>query len=247
VLIGVASAESDTLLACILKMRRHYPALRIILYTERDYALTASLMQALDLGVQGLIFEAFTSTLSPLFLHELRRKLTTSKTEKKGSLPLVATTALARRRPTAIAIGASTGGPNALQSWCEAMRDNLPKVPIFITQHMPPHFTTALALQLTRALGRECLEPSSGEAVTNTSVFLAPGDWHMEIWGAPASVHLHTHAQQGYVKRPSAAVVMPLRSLIGYHPADYSSALMLTHRPLIYRGSGSMNLGPPSE
>ena len=49
----------------------------------------------------------------------------------------------------AIAIASSTGGPSALLQLIPALKDG-PKQPIFITQHMPPRFTTSLAEHLSR-------------------------------------------------------------------------------------------------
>jgi len=55
------------------------------------------------------------------------------------------------------------------------------KVPVLITQHMPPTFTTILAEHLARASGRPAREPTDGEAVAPGTVFLAPGGRHMRV------------------------------------------------------------------
>ena len=81
----------------------------------------------------------------------------------------------------AIAIGSSTGGPQAL---FEVLRGLVGvRQPIFITQHMPATFTTILAEHITRLTGLKCAEGVNGEQVQPGRVYLAPGDYHMVIEG----------------------------------------------------------------
>jgi two-component system chemotaxis response regulator CheB len=87
-------------------------------------------------------------------------------------------------RPAAIAIGSSTGGPQALVALLSALRGG-PKQPIFITQHMPPTFTAILAEHLKRASGRETAEAVDGEAVVEGRIYIAPGDHHMRVERSP--------------------------------------------------------------
>jgi two-component system chemotaxis response regulator CheB len=77
-----------------------------------------------------------------------------------------------------IAIGSSTGGPQALQKLLANLPADL-KLPILITQHMPPTFTTILAQHLARASGLPCAEGVDGEPVRPGRIYLAPGDFHM--------------------------------------------------------------------
>ena len=57
--------------------------------------------------------------------------------------------------------------------------------PIFITQHMLEEFTELLAEQLARNSGLDCREAEDGEKVAPGRIYLAPGDCHMVIGGAP--------------------------------------------------------------
>lgn len=82
--------------------------------------------------------------------------------------------------PDVIAIGSSTGGPQALF----AVLANLPKnlrQPILITQHMPATFTTILAEHLARVSDRPCREAQDGEALQAGHIYVAPGDFHMVL------------------------------------------------------------------
>ncbi len=80
-------------------------------------------------------------------------------------------------RPDVIAIGSSTGGPQALVTVIE----KLGKVeqPILITQHMPPTFTRILAQHINRAGEMPCKEAEEGDLVEPGHIYLAPGDRHM--------------------------------------------------------------------
>jgi len=83
------------------------------------------------------------------------------------------------RKPQAIAIGSSTGGPQALLQVLSSLTDI--EQPIFITQHMPPTFTTILAKNIHQKTGVSCYEAEDGMYVENKSIYVAPGDYHMTV------------------------------------------------------------------
>ncbi len=118
------------------------------------------------------------STAKPATVEDLPFRPVASS--RPAAPPAIALRAASSARPTAIAIGSSTGGPQALL----AVLANLPasvQQPIFITQHMPPTFTTILAQHLSRASGRQAAEGVDGEAIVPGRIYLAPGDFHMKI------------------------------------------------------------------
>ena len=78
----------------------------------------------------------------------------------------------------AVAIGASTGGPQALASVLSAFRGRR-SAPLLITQHMPATFTPILAEHLGRAAGRPCAEGRDGQPIEVGRAYLAPGGHHM--------------------------------------------------------------------
>lgn len=79
-----------------------------------------------------------------------------------------------------IAIGVSTGGPNALAELLPALPGNLP-VPVVIVQHMPPLFTKLLADRLQASCALRVEEGKAGTAVRAGSVYIAPGNFHMLV------------------------------------------------------------------
>jgi two-component system chemotaxis response regulator CheB len=88
------------------------------------------------------------------------------------------------QRPHIIAIGSSTGGPQALFTLLRGLPPNL-SVPIVITQHMPPTFTAVLAQHVERLCGRPCQEAVDGVVLKNDTIYIAPGDHHFLINGTP--------------------------------------------------------------
>lgn len=136
----------------------------------------------------------------------------------------------------AIAIASSTGGPSALLQLMPMLKDG-PRQPIFITQHMPPRFTTSLAEHLGRVAGRPVAEGVDGETVRDGKVYVAPGDWHMLIEGpSPPKIRLTQSAPVNFC-RPSADPM--LRSLV----AVYGSGLLC----VVLTGMGADGLGGATE
>ena len=63
-----------------------------------------------------------------------------------------------------LAIGSSTGGPQALFTLVQGLGEALP-VPVVLTQHMPPTFTPILAEHITKLGGMPCAEAQHGETM----------------------------------------------------------------------------------
>lgn len=82
----------------------------------------------------------------------------------------------------AIVIGASTGGPRALLEIICQLPTHL-AVPVFIAQHMPEGFTTSFAKRLDQCASVPVKEAKHGEIIKPGTVYLAPGNYHMEIVG----------------------------------------------------------------
>lgn len=87
--------------------------------------------------------------------------------------------AASRVKPSIVAIGCSTGGPQALA----ALLKRLPRmpVPVLVVQHMPAGFTTMLAEHLDRLGPNRCAEARDGEPLVPGHVHLAPGDRHLVV------------------------------------------------------------------
>lgn len=86
---------------------------------------------------------------------------------------------LERSKRRVIAIGASTGGVQALEDLLEKMPSNSPG--ILIVQHMPEHFTQSFAYRLDQHCNLSVKEAEPGDNVVPGKVFIAPGNKHMVL------------------------------------------------------------------
>lgn len=83
-------------------------------------------------------------------------------------------------RSEIVAIGVSTGGPNALAVVVPAFPANL-SAPVLIVQHMPPVFTASLAKSLDAKSALRVKEAEDGEPVLPGKALIAPGGRHMKV------------------------------------------------------------------
>lgn len=83
--------------------------------------------------------------------------------------------------PRVLVIGASTGGPQALNRLVVQIDAVIQRAPVLITQHMPPTFTAVLAEHLARVSKFPVREASDGEEVNAGVIYLAPGGKHMKV------------------------------------------------------------------
>ncbi|MBF0251624.1 MAG: chemotaxis response regulator protein-glutamate methylesterase [Alphaproteobacteria bacterium] len=117
-----------------------------------------------------------------------------------------------KSKPDILAVGSSTGGPQALFDFFKALPKTL-KVPVVITQHMPATFTAILAEHITKTTGWNCREAQDGDVLEMGKILLAPGDYHMTVVqkGPQRVVKLNQNPPENFC-RP--AVDPMLRSLV---------------------------------
>jgi two-component system chemotaxis response regulator CheB len=80
----------------------------------------------------------------------------------------------------AVAIGTSTGGPNALHRVFKAIPKGF-NIPIFVVQHMPSGFTKAFAERLDEFSEIHVKEAENGETVNSGTAYIAPGNYHLKL------------------------------------------------------------------
>jgi two-component system, chemotaxis family, protein-glutamate methylesterase/glutaminase len=83
--------------------------------------------------------------------------------------------------PRVLVVGASTGGPQALNRLVVQIDSVIQRAPVLITQHMPPTFTAVLAEHLARVSKFPVREATDGEEVNAGAIYLAPGGKHMRV------------------------------------------------------------------
>jgi two-component system chemotaxis response regulator CheB len=226
-------------LAALPKLLEAAPKVNIIMastLTQRNAAIS---LRALSLGATDYIAKPTSDKLnaSDTFRRELIEKVVTlgraSKAAKGDNAtaprpapsPQIQLRSGATRRPRIIAIGSSTGGPQALLTMLAALPPSI-QCPIVIAQHMPATFTTVLAQHIGRATGRPCSEAAHGTEIKPGSIAIAPGDYHLQIAreGERCIARLSQTAPENFC-RPS---VDPLFRSVAQHYGTESCAVVLT-------------------
>lgn len=91
-----------------------------------------------------------------------------------------------------VAIGVSTGGPNALAAILPRFPKDFP-VPILIVQHMPPLFTKLLADRLNAESAIGVREGGAGQVVEPGHAYIAPGNFHLQLRREGGALRLATN------------------------------------------------------
>jgi len=173
----------------VTKIREIWPRLPVIMcstLTERGADIT---LRAIAAGASDYVAKPSSlgggSGLSS-FGADVLAKVRMLGGGRSGPVPSVpppprAAVARTRREPVSvIAIGSSTGGPNALTAVFGALPHDL-SVPIVIAQHMPPMFTRLLAERITASTGFKVFEATEGMLIEAGRAYVAPGNFHMTI------------------------------------------------------------------
>lgn len=99
----------------------------------------------------------------------------------KSAVPAITLRPYSNANPRILAIGSSTGGPQALQQLMRDIGTSIRQVPVVITQHMPPTFTAILAEHIGKAAMRPAKEAEHNEVLRPGHVYVAPGGRHLTV------------------------------------------------------------------
>ncbi|MGN0620574.1 MAG: chemotaxis response regulator protein-glutamate methylesterase [Porcipelethomonas sp.] len=168
----------------IRKLMPQYPVPTVIVSSAPIKAF-----DALDAGAVDYVKKPMIKNPAEMksFAADLRNKVITASQakviQKRPSVGSVSNNisdaVLARSSNTVIALGASTGGTDALQVVLTSMPPKCP--PIVIVQHMPPVFTKMFAERLNKLCSIEIKEAENGDRLRNGCALLAPGDFQMSL------------------------------------------------------------------
>jgi two-component system chemotaxis response regulator CheB len=192
-------------------LRRDYPQLRVIMFstlTERGAAVT---LEALTLGASDYVTKASNEGSLDRSMARLREELIpkikqffllpgrgrVAARPEPAHVPASLTPTRIRpiqqsmtMRPKVVAIGVSTGGPNALGAILPHIPAEFP-LPILIVQHMPPLFTRFLADRLSSSCRLPVKEASQGDPLAPGRILIAPGDFHLKVAGNGSGTHVY--------------------------------------------------------
>ncbi len=166
------------------KLMRHYP-LPVIIVSSLTPQGSELALEALQIGAVDVVCKPGAISTRDDLAVELAEKIKTAahanvraRVAEKTPLSTPAQSlAMTRTTNKVVAIGASTGGTEALAAVLAAMPANAPG--IVIVQHMPEFFTRSFADRLNQICAMEVREAGDGDTVSTGRVLIAPGNHHM--------------------------------------------------------------------
>ncbi|MGD1101565.1 MAG: chemotaxis response regulator protein-glutamate methylesterase [Terriglobia bacterium] len=209
VILDVEMPELDGL-GTLVGIRKSLPALPVIMYSTLTQRGAEATLEALSRGAtdyvtkpsnvgsaaQGL--ECIRTQLIPKIKAICSRALgipvpsLLAASVASKTLPPRLASPRREEQINIVAIGVSTGGPNALASLIPSFPRDLP-VPVVIVQHMPPVFTRLLAERLAAKSQIGVEEGYPGAVLGPGCAWLAPGDYHMVVASDHQQVTLRTY------------------------------------------------------
>jgi two-component system chemotaxis response regulator CheB len=187
----------------LVALRKTHPRLPVIMFSRHTQRGVEATVHALTLGADDYVPKPgdgldVNKCIEELLIPKIKLLARRSGLRCQAQTPTAASPlsggSLARaqvlpRRVELVAIGASTGGPNALADLLHAFPPDW-SVPIAIVQHMPPDFTARLAERLTQNSRLRVREGAAGEVVAGGSAWVAPGNYHLLVRRAFPAVRL---------------------------------------------------------
>jgi two-component system, chemotaxis family, protein-glutamate methylesterase/glutaminase len=197
------------------KLMKHYP-LPVIIVSSLTQKGSKIALEALSIGALEVISKPSAAysvgDMSIQLADKIRAVagISVKKSEKdreivseKAELPQKALTATTNK---IIAIGASTGGTEALKTVLTSMPLNAPG--IVVVQHMPAKFTTSFAERLDSLCDMTVREAKDGDALINGLVLIAPGNFHMLLKRSGARYYVNVkNGPMVHHQRPAADVL----------------------------------------
>jgi two-component system chemotaxis response regulator CheB len=177
------------------RLREVNPGLPVIMCSSHTERGARSTLEALARGAADYVMKPSEQRDLAAALQSLAEQLLpkiaalTKGRRRKSDETAAQTTQSAKRGEPAgrkdapievVVIGLSTGGPSALEQMLPRLPSSFP-VPVLIVQHMPKLFTGALAERLDKCCALRVRQAYDGDAILPGTVWLAPGDSHMEV------------------------------------------------------------------
>jgi two-component system chemotaxis response regulator CheB len=174
-------------LELLVEIRKRAPHLPVIMFSSLTERAAVATLDALARGASDYVTKPTGATSRETAMEQVREQLVPKIKALGRRAPAVATpraipkaTRTKTSEPRILAIGASTGGPNALSALISKFDSSFP-LPIVITQHMPPVFTQFLAERLRAVSGLDCREACDNDVLKPGVVLVAPGDFHLTL------------------------------------------------------------------
>jgi two-component system, chemotaxis family, protein-glutamate methylesterase/glutaminase len=189
--LDIEMPEMDGL-ETLRRIRKQFPALRVIMFSTLTARGAKYTLEALSLGANDYVTKPANVGSLDRSMEKLRTELI-PKIKQFFEIPpppvlprpaavqgVAGYKPLMPLAPEVVAIGVSTGGPNALAQIFPEFPADFP-LPILVVQHMPPLFTRMLAERLCNRSRLTVAEAAEGMEVKPGLALIAPGDFHMRV------------------------------------------------------------------
>lgn len=184
--IEMPRMDGITFLRNLMRLRP-MPVVMISTLTEKGAPIT---LEALELGAVDFIAKPKVDVTSGLenYAKEIIEKVRmAAKANVRSMVPPPPKEPVHRQLTTfsrnhIIAIGASTGGTEAIREVLSTLPENCP--PVVIAQHIPPVFSTSFAARMDACSQPKVFEAKDGQRIEQGCVYIAPGDAHLKVKGS---------------------------------------------------------------
>jgi two-component system chemotaxis response regulator CheB len=208
-------------LGTLRELRRTHRRLPVIMFSTLTERGAGATLDALALGADDYVYKPANVGSVPEAIASVRSqlipKIKALCPPAPGAARPVARPAPSVPRPGSgvaptgridvLALGSSTGGPDALTSLLPRLPASYP-VPVVVVQHMPPVFTRMFAQRLDGKCALSVKEAEHGDLVVPGRVLIAPGDKHLELKRVGTSVVAQlTSAPPEHFCRPAVDVL----------------------------------------
>ncbi|MEE9319334.1 MAG: chemotaxis-specific protein-glutamate methyltransferase CheB [Granulosicoccus sp.] len=195
--LDIIMPEMDGL-QTLVELRKRWPDIRVIMVSSGTGSGADAALDALALGADDYVAKpgsggGISSSLKQLSADLLPKIMALCDLDEQGAakenpMPLSMAKKIVKFRVNDVssdsigilAIGVSTGGPEALARVLPQLPGDL-RVPVVIVQHMPAEFTNKLAQRLDGGTTLKVKEGQSGDKLRGGTIYIAPGDFHMVL------------------------------------------------------------------
>lgn len=176
-------------LGTLRELRRTHPRLPVVMFSTLTQRGGIATLEALALGASDYVTKPSNVGSAAQAMENVREQLIPKLKALCGRRVVAAPQRIApaprvHRPPTSrvelLAIGCSTGGPEALERVLPLLPAGFP-VPVVVVQHMPPMFTGLLANRLNTRCALEVVEAADGDVLRPGRVLIAPGGRHLVL------------------------------------------------------------------
>lgn len=201
--LDIEMPEMDGL-ETLRELRNRRVRIPVIMFSTLTERAAASTLDALSLGASDYVTKPSNAGSTQVAMERVREdlipKIKTFARRAPGVMNAPALSRAVARPPAAVparprlaaassrielvAIGTSTGGPNALEEVFRHLPTSI-GVPVVVVQHMPPVFTKILADRLSAKTSWQVHEATNGMRLDPGNAYIAPGDHHMVVERAP--------------------------------------------------------------